>query len=457
MKIRNRLSIQFTLIVASILILFSASVYFISSIYRKNEFNGRLKEKALTTAKLFIEVDQVDSALLKIIDRNAVNIMPHENILIFDTKHRELYRSDDDDTITYATSLLNKITSEKEWHFEIGSFECVGISMHARDKDYIIIAKAEDLYGRSKLKNLRLVLIIGLFFSVGATLLSGWFFSGEALKPISEVVKQVDTITGFNLNKRVGEGNRRDEIAQLAITFNRMLDRVEHAFQIQKSFISNASHELRTPLTAITGQLEVAMLKKREVAEYENLISSVLDDIRKLNTLTNGLLSIAQSDMDVQAMRMKQIRVDELLWESRQEVLKRHPDYTVLLHFPEMPADEDDLCLNGIEPLFKTAIINLMDNACKYSNSKKVDVTLIHDKRGMQITFKDEGIGIPMEEAQKIFEPFYRASNAQRFPGHGLGLALTRRTIELHQGIITISSRVNVGTTIRLEFPHMAA
>src|SRR5262249_28595632 len=158
---------------------------------------------------------------------------------------------------------------------------------------------------------LSLILLIGLLFSVLVTLLSGWFFSGQALKPISQVVNDVEAITGYNLNKRLGEGNRKDEIAHLAITFNQMLDRVEHAFHAQKSFISNASHELRTPLTAITGQLEVALINKRDPAEYENILASVLDDIKKLNKLTNGLLMIAQSDMDVNSMRMKSFRADE--------------------------------------------------------------------------------------------------------------------------------------------------
>ena len=237
MKIRNRLSLQFTLIVASILILFSASVYFFSAIYRHNEFSGRLKEKALTTAKLFIEVDEVDSALLKIIDKNAVNILPHENVVIFDSTEREIYRSNDGDHRTFDASLIDKIKTEKEYSFGDENFESVGLAIHARSKNYLVIASAEDLYGKSKLHYLRLILLFGFIGSLAIALLSGWFFSGQALKPISQVVKEVDEITGYNLNKRVGEGNRKDELAQLAITFNHMLDRVEHAFQIQKSLL----------------------------------------------------------------------------------------------------------------------------------------------------------------------------------------------------------------------------
>lgn len=456
MKIRNRLSLQFTLIVASILILFSASVYFFSAIYRHNEFSGRLKEKALTTAKLFIEVDEVDSALLKIIDKNAVNILPHENVVIFDSTEREIYRSNDGDHRTFDASLIDKIKTEKEYSFGDENFESVGLAIHARSKNYLVIASAEDLYGKSKLHYLRLILLFGFIGSLAIALLSGWFFSGQALKPISQVVKEVDEITGYNLNKRVGEGNRKDELAQLAITFNHMLDRVEHAFQIQKSFIANASHELRTPLTAITGQIEVALINQRRLNEYETILSSVLDDIRKLNTLTNGLLSIAQSDMDVQSMKLKSFRVDEMLWEARHDVMKRNSHYAVYLQFPEMPSDESDLCITGIEPLFLTAITNLMDNACKYSSSHQVEVTLKHTGEKLEIIFKDDGIGIPLPELEKIFQPFYRASNALKFPGQGLGLSLTRRTIELHHGQLMIQSVIDEGTTIRLEFPKAA-
>ena len=119
---------------------------------------------------------------------------------------------------------------------------------------------------------------------------AGWFYSGRALKPISDVVKKVEEISITSLNLRVFEGNGKDEIGRLAKTFNNMLERLETSFGMQKNFIANASHELRTPLTSINGQLEVLMMKDRSTDDYKSALGSVLDDIKSLIDLSNRLL-----------------------------------------------------------------------------------------------------------------------------------------------------------------------
>jgi signal transduction histidine kinase len=452
MKIRTRLSIQFSLIVASILILFSAAVYFFSADYRKQEFYTGLRDKGLTTGRLFIEVDEVDSVLLKIIDKNTVSVFPQEEVVIFDNFNKEVYRNNDTVGIVPTADEIKKIRQEKEYRYRKGQYEIIGLEYRAKNKDYVVVASAIDVYGFSKLRNLRFILITGLVGSVMLTLLGGWIFSGEALKPISKVVQQVETITGFNLKKRVGEGNGKDEIAQLAITFNQMLDRIEAAFEAQRSFVSNASHELRTPLTAITGQLEVTLLNKRSAIEYENILHSVLDDIRDLNKLTNGLLEIAQASIDFSQMKLKSFRVDEMIWQARNEVMKRHDDYTIHINFKSFPDNENELIIPGIETLFKTAIINLMENGCKYSADKQVTVSFSCDAENIYLEFTDNGIGISPADLKLIYEPFYRGENARKFPGQGLGLSLTRRIVDMHRGSLNIFSELNKGTTINLSF-----
>ena len=125
---------------------------------------------------------------------------------------------------------------------------------------------------------------------------------------------------------RVNTRDSKDEIAHLAQTFNRMLDRLEEAFVIQKAFVSNASHEMRTPLTAISAQIEVTLMKAREREEYEKILYSLLDDIRQMSALTNGLLALAQSGLSDKALEMKKLRVDEILWSVRSDFLRRKPD-----------------------------------------------------------------------------------------------------------------------------------
>jgi len=108
------------------------------------------------------------------------------------------------------------------------------------------------------------------------------------------VISQVDKITASNLNRRVKAGNGRDEIAQLALIFNQMLARLEEAFAVQKSFVAHASHEIRTPLTAITGQIEVTLFQERTSQEYRQVLGSLLEDVRSITRLANGLLELTQ-------------------------------------------------------------------------------------------------------------------------------------------------------------------
>jgi len=155
------------------------------------------------------------------------------------------------------------------------------------------------------------------------------FYSGRALKPISDVVKKVEDITITSLNLRVFEGKGNDEIGKLARTFNKMLERLETSFSMQKNFIANASHELRTPLTSINGQLEVLMMKERSSEEYKSALTSVLDDIKSLIVLSNRLLLIARTSAEGPVNFNKKIRIDEILWQVQEEIQRFNSNYRI--------------------------------------------------------------------------------------------------------------------------------
>jgi signal transduction histidine kinase len=269
------------------------------------------------------------------------------------------------------------------------------------------------------------------------------------------VVSQVSTITASNLNQRLNAGNGNDEISQLATTFNLMLDRLEKAFMIQKSFVSNASHELRTPLAAINSQIEVALMKKREPGEYETVLNSLLDDARGLTSLANNLLEIARSEQDIRSLSIKPVRLDELLLQTQSEFQVLHPENlvdTVILD--ETENEDQELSLYGNENLLKLIFINLIDNAMKFSSGRPVKVSLIFKSDSVHIMVEDKGIGISPEELQLIREPFYRASNAVHMHGHGIGLSLIAKIVKLHEGIMEINSQLNEGTTVSITLPY---
>jgi signal transduction histidine kinase len=172
----------------------------------------------------------------------------------------------------------------------------------------------------------------------------------------------------------------------------------------------------------------------------------VLEDVRQLNRLTNGLLTLASISVDETTVSLVPLRVDELLWTVRSDLLKMHPEYTVRVELDELPEREADLSLPGSETLLKTALFNLMENGCKFSPDHAVRVQLQRLPGYFSIRFHNGGTAIPTTELPLIFKPFHRGSNAHRTPGHGIGLSLTDRIIRLHQGSLRVDSAPDTGT-----------
>jgi len=453
LNIRTRLSFQFTYIVSLILILFSCLIYYFSADYREAEFYSRLEKKALTTAKLLIEVKEVDYNLMKIIDRNSLNALYNERVMIYDKNNLQIYNSLDNDSIQISKPFLDKIRQAKSIRYHEGKNEAVGLIFTLKSDHYVVIASAFDNYGRIKLYNLIWIILAGFIISIGSTVVFSRIYATKALKPMSDVVTQVDKITISSLNMRVNEGNGTDEIAQLAITFNKMLARLESAFEMQRSFVSNASHELRTPLTSITGQIEVSLLKSRSQEEYQTILESVLEDIKNLNALSNGLLDLAKASSDISAIALQPLRIDEILWETRSELINRKNDHKISIEFSHPIDDENELIINGNLHLLKIAIANIMDNGCKFSESRSVEVFLSVKNGRIEIEFIDKGIGIESADLDKIFHPFYRSNAAKNITGNGLGLALSSKIISLHRGTISVQSQPGEGTNVTVDIP----
>lgn len=457
MQIRTKLTLQFILIVASILLFSLLAIYYFSEKHRENEFYNRLKNKALTTADLLIKVQEVDSSLLKLIDRSKKDVLHYENISVYDSLNKEIYTNND--SIDFAKiivdikNMINQVRLHGETRSSVEKMEIIGIQYTNKSNRFVVLAGAIDSYGLGNLQNLKKILLavfLTVLLSVG---FAGWIYAGRALKPISAIVNQVDNISETNLNLRLSEGNQKDEISRLSATFNKMLNRIEAAFKTQKTFVSNASHELRNPLTVITSQLEVSLLKERNPEEYKRIITSVLEDIKNLNTISHRLLQLTKISGEDTSIKFSDLRIDDLIWETKKEFLMQFPDYKANFFLNELPEDETQLHINGNASLLKTCFLNLMENSCKFSHEKTVTIKLIPKPEQTIIQFIDNGIGIPEDELPFIFEPFYRSKNTGNIKGYGIGLSLVEKIIRLHNARINVSSELNTGTTLSLHFP----
>lgn len=453
MQIRGRLTIQFTALVTTILISSFSSLYLIRRQSNYSEFQKRLHDKALTSAILLLKVDQVDSTLLKTIDLSKKDVLYLENISIFDFNRKELYTNNDSLEFTISDRLFNQILNNETIYLTENGFDIVGLPFPSRGDKYVIIAGAIDAEGSIRLASLRKLLLILFIFSVAVTGLVGWFFAGRALKPIVQVIDEVQKISPVELSRRLSDKGKRDEIGRLISIFNKLLDRIENAFNLQKSFVSNISHELNNPLTKITSQLEVTLLNERNTDEYKKTIQSVLDDIKELNHLSVSLLELAYIYQDNRRILMESVRTDEVLWEIRDTLVGLNNSYVVQIHIVQMPENETDLCINGNTQLIKTAFKNLIENACKFSPDQSAIVYLSCSESFIEVKIIDHGPGIEESEIKNIFQPFYRVDSTSKIRGHGVGLSLTEKIISIHGGRISIKSDLKLGTEVTISLP----
>ncbi|MDX5420640.1 MAG: HAMP domain-containing protein [Hymenobacteraceae bacterium] len=454
MKIRSKLTLQFASIFALILLLFSLVVYYFTSLYRQDDFFNRIDRRTLIVARHILEADEVSEARRRQNQISYYQELPYEAVRVYRTSG-ELVFSEGEGELGVSQGVLQRIVREKRVQYEQGDRQVVGLFYPDNQGDFVVLASSVDAYSLKKLQHLKVILIVGFMGSMVVVVLAGWAFSREALRPITKVVSEVEKINASDLHMRLSNAGGKDELSYLAQTFNKMLDRLELAFEMQSTFVSNASHELRTPLTAMIGELEVALMKPRSQEEYQRVLQSTLEDARLLTELSNGLLQIAQASIDASKIKQGYLRFDELVWMAREQALKRQPNARIDIDFANLPDDEDRLVVKGNEALLLIAVVNVMENALKFSPEGQVVIGRIV-VQGTEVALQviDYGLGIAKEDLKHVFVPFFRAENVRNISGHGIGLPLTERILKLHKGSISVNSVINKGTEVTIKLPQ---
>lgn len=453
MSIRHRLAFLFTGIVSVLLAIFCVLIYLFAEQHRQTIFRNRLRSEAMTAGHLLYGLDRVSPALYKLMDKNQLTVLPQEEIVIYDSTNQLVYESGTDH-LTFSAATLKRVRQNKEVYEQNSERELVGVFFIENPTHYVIFASAVDTFGRESNHNLAVLLGMGWFVMTLLMLLAGGFLAGKVLQPINQINKRIDEINALHLSVRLPEGPNIDEFTQLAQRFNRMLNRLEESFRVQRAFISHASHELRTPLTAITGQLEVSLLANDDPDEMRATHRSVLDDVRGLNRLTNGLLALAKASMDASAVPMGAIQLDVLLKQVHLEVERLNPQYTIHLTIENDSNSANGWWIRGSEELLRIAFLNLMENGGKFSDTHSANVRLMKQGKQIELTVHNTGPAIPAEQLADIFIPFQRGRNSSGKPGHGIGLSLTDRIIQLHQGTIQVDSSPEKGTTFTITLPQ---
>jgi len=291
-----------------------------------------------------------------------------------------------------------------------------------------------------------------LIISAVLALLGGvatYFISGHALRPIRELSDKIEKVQAQNLADSRIEENQVKELNQLSVSYNRMLERLSDAFEIQRQFTANAAHELRTPLALMQVQLDLYHSNSHpdNDADTVQMIKMVTEQNDRLNKMVKTLLDMSELQT---VGRDDEIILDALVDEVLEDLEPLAEGKNIRLI-----GKCKDITMVGSDILIYRLVYNLVENAIKYNHSGgQVTVTADRKENHVYLSVEDTGAGIPEELKERVFEPFFRVdkSRSRELGGVGLGLALVREIVRVHDGSITVKSNPSGGTIFEVVF-----
>lgn len=452
MKIVDRQPLRASIIVSILFGAFSLVIYNFYADFRQKEFLKILKQNAISHERLLADTATFSPQVLKHIEEKSKTQMTDEISAIYDTTGKAIYASSSEPSLD--KNLVKRVLKNKSISTENGYYDKIVFlyEIPETSQKVILMAAALDDFGFAKQDRLRDLLLVGTLVAIVILVVLMRIFVKRDVKPIGQIADRMEQITAHELNQRLPQATLPDEVGQMARTFNELLDRLEFAYSQQRNFVSYVTHELRTPLTIMQGQTEVTLMKNRTEAEYKNVLESVKGEVQDMIKLVNELLELVRANADAHLVDLQPVRIDDLLWQARGQLLQKNTQFAIEIGFDEFP-DSEEITVNGNAALLRMAFMNLMENACKYSHEPQVNIFIHTRKKEVEIRFVDNGYGISEKDLEHIFEPFYRSLTTKDVSGHGIGLPLTKRIIEIHLGKITIESQVNIGTSITIVLP----
>lgn len=391
MKTGNKIAFFYTAMTVGVIVIVTTVFYFIATNYISRLYYSYLTEKAYATAEKHWEKDEVDEESYARIQKRYEETLPVATEILLNA-----------DSIAESHAALSRYMTEKEiaqlYKGKVITFHEkveVGAAVYYPDNEgnFIVLVISNNQYGgdiQQRIGWLLLALII-----ISAILI---YFVGK-------------------------------------LYATRMVDRIDAAYQSEKAFISNASHELNNPLTAIQGECEISLLKERTSAEYQAALKRIASETKRIIQLMKHLLFLSHGDKEILKSATETVMLADFLMQFVGNRIK-------------FTTDTFAFCVTANPHLLKIAIGNILNNACKYSGEEPVEMRL----KGSILEIKDTGIGIPPEELQRVYQPFYRASNTREFKGHGIGLSLSLRILTTYGAKVDIQSVIGEGTTVSVDF-----
>lgn len=297
--------------------------------------------------------------------------------------------------------------------------------------------------------------------------LGGFILATRAVTPFQRILASADILRPRQLQDRLKIKGTGDELDILATKINAFLDEIASQINRNNSFLANAAHELRSPLTAMISQIDVALSKPRDSAEYQETLETLLEECQHLATLVRQLMQLAESDVrgtdierqpvDLKLIVSRAIEMFTAVAEERQIRL------SLILSSEQVQSPDPNSCrVIGVESELRQVVTNLLDNAIKFSRPEgeiQLIITTIPEKHMLQLEVKDQGVGISSEDLGNVFDRFFQVDRSrQRLEsrGMGLGLSICDSIVKQHRGEIAIKSDLGVGTSVEVRLPLAA-
>jgi heavy metal sensor kinase len=316
----------------------------------------------------------------------------------------------------------------------------------------IQVARSEQAM-QQQVRDLMLILLLGLPLAVGAAGLGGYVLARRALSPIEEMTDRAQTITAERLGDRLPVSNPENEMGRLATVFNETLGRLEESFNQMRRFTTDVSHELRTPLTAIRSVGEVGLRGHRDEAAYRGIIGSMLEEVDRLASLVDRLLTLSRAETRQATLSRDAVDLSTLADDvvSHLSVLAEEKRQTLTIDRQAAPVVSADRLV------LRQALINLVDNAIKFTPAAgRVRIRISETPDDAVVDVIDSGPGIAGDARERIFDRFYRGNDDDGH-GTGLGLSLAKGAVEALGGHLTLVDTGAQGSAFRISLPRQPA
>jgi signal transduction histidine kinase len=455
MNLKNKLAVNSTLLFAFIVGLLMAGSFLLFRSHMKDLYFDNLEDHAMATALFYFEKDEIkeiNSVRYQQIELQYKRIN-NESIRVYNAKTNKLYLHDTID-LDLSDKDLKNIAKEKLRTFTRGDRQFVALFYKDNQGDFIIVVSGIDRAGNRQLEILGFMFILFYLAGIPLNYLLGTFLAKQTFRPFTEVIAKVNTITTENLHSRleIPQTNGKDEINELATTFNYLLERLESGIKIQNNFLKNASHELKTPLTIIIGDIDVSLQQPRTNEQYEKILKSLRKDTLHLKATLEGLLVLSGLELS-EPQQMETVRIDEILWNVLEKKAIEYPESKVAVHLNAVADHEELLEIHANKHMLFIALYNILDNAIKFSVPAPVTIFALSNDGKLVIKITDQGPGISKSDQESIFDLFFRSDNTRHIQGQGLGLFITMQILKLHHITLVVDSELEKGTSFSLVFP----